>query len=141
MESSILKSRAALALNEILATDHVDYRSFERSRLCFYIQDYHSDVEKEVALALAPEWEEIKNYDRLSFLKRLLIRLRFTWKSKKAELVLSDEIVESIVDLMLPDIISFFESEEGKKEFEEWKIQYRANECKVVIDHVKKEKQ
>ena len=124
MESSILKSRAALALNEILATDHVDYRSFERSRLCFYIQDYHNDIEKEVALALAPEWEKIKNYDKLSFLKKLLIRLRFTWKSKKAELVLSDEIVESIVDLMLPDIISFFESEEGKKEFEEWKKEY-----------------
>ncbi len=121
MESSILKSRAALALNGILATDHVDYRSFERSRLCFYIQDYHNDIEKEIALALAPEWEEIKNYDKLSFLKRLLIRLRFTWKSTRAELALSDEIVESIVDLMLPDIISFFESEEGKKEFEEWK--------------------
>ena len=141
MESSILKSRAALALNEILATDPVDYRSFERSRLCFYIQDYHNDIEKEVALALAPEWEEIKKYDKLSFLKKILIRLRFTWKSTRAELALSDEIVESIVDLMLPDIISFFESEEGKKEFEEWKIQYRANECKVVIDHVKKEKQ
>ena len=123
MESSILKSRAALALNEILTTDYIDYRSFERSRLCFYIQDYHSDIEKEVALALAPEWEEIKNYDRLSFLKRLLIRLRFTWKSKKAELVLSDEIVESIVDLMLPDIIAFFESEEGKREFEEWEAE------------------
>lgn len=124
MESSILKRRAALALNEILATDPVDYRSFERSRLCFYIQDYHNDIEKEVALALAPEWEEIKNYDKLSFLKKLLIRLRFTWKSTRAELALSDEIVESIVDLMLPDIISFFESEEGKKEFEEWKKEY-----------------
>ena len=121
MENSILKSRAALALNEILATDPVDYRSFERSRLCFYIQDYHNDIEKEVALALASEWDEIKNYDKLSFFKKLLIRLRFTWKNTKAELVLSDEIVESIVDLMLPDIISFFESEEGKKEFEEWK--------------------
>ena len=125
MESSILKSRAALALNEILATDHIDYRSFERSRLCFYIQDYHNDIEKEVALALSTEWEEIKNYDRLSFLKRLLIRLRFTWKSKKAELVLSDEIVESIVDLMLPDIIAFFETEEGRKEFEEWNLEQK----------------
>ena len=123
MESSILKSRAAFALNEILATDHVDYRSFERSRLCFYIQDYHSDIEKEVALALSPKWEEIANYDRLSFIKRLIIRLRFTLESRRAELALSDEIVESIVDLMLPDIISFFESEEGKKEFEEWKAQ------------------
>ena len=95
----------------------------ERSRLCFYIQDYHNDIEKEVALALSPEWEEITNYDKLSFIKRLIIRLRFTWKSTKAELVLSDEIVESIVDVMLPDIISFFESEEGKKEFEEWKAE------------------
>ena len=71
----------------------------------------------------ASEWDEIKNYDKLSFFKKLLIRLRFTWKNTKAELVLSDEIVESIVDLMLPDIISFFESEEGKKEFEEWKAE------------------
>ena len=125
MESSILKSRAALALNEILATDHVDYRSMERSRLCFYIQDYHNDIEKEVALALAPEWEEIKNYDKLSSIKKFLIRLRFSWKSKKAELVLSDEIVESIVDLMLPDIIAFFETEEGRKEFEEWKLEQK----------------
>ena len=123
MKSSILKERAAFALNMILSADKVDYRSFERSRLCFYIQDYHNDIEKEVAFALSPEWEEIKNYDKLSFLKRLLIRLRFTWKNTKAELVLSDEIVESIVDLMLPDIISFFESEEGKKEFEEWKAE------------------
>ncbi len=125
MESSILKSRAALALNEILATDHVDYRSMERSRLCFYIQDYHTDIEKEVALALVPEWEEIKNYDKLSFLKRFIIRLRFTWKSTRAELALSDEIVESIVDLMLPDIIAFFETEEGRKEFEEWKLEQK----------------
>lgn len=125
MESSILKSRAALALNEILTTDHIDYRSFERSRLCFYIQDYHNDIEKEVALALSTEWEEIKNYDKLSFFKKLFIRLRFTWKSTKAELVLSDEIVESIVDLMLPDIIAFFETEEGRKEFEEWKSEQK----------------
>ncbi len=133
MESSILKSRAALALNEILATDHVDYRSFERSRLCFYIQDYHNDIEKEVAFALVPEWEEIKNYDKLSLLKKLFIRLRFTWKSTKAELVLSDEIVESIVDVMLPDIISFFESEEGKKEFEEWKKKQNLNQREEIL--------
>lgn len=125
MESSILKSRAALALNEILSTDHIDYRSMERSRLCFYIQDYHNDIEKEVAFALVPEWEEIKNYDKLSFLKRFIIRLRFTWKSTRAELALSDEIVESIVDLMLPDIIAFFETEEGRKEFEEWKLEQK----------------
>lgn len=46
MESSILKSRAVSALNKILAADHVDYRSFDRSRLCFYIQDYHNVIEK-----------------------------------------------------------------------------------------------
>ncbi len=30
-------------------------------------------------------------------------------------------VLEAIVDTMLPDIIAFFETEEGKREFEEWK--------------------
>jgi len=32
-------------------------------------------------------------------------------------------VLQAIVDDMLPDIRAFFESEEGKREFEEWKKQ------------------
>lgn len=32
-------------------------------------------------------------------------------------------VLEAIIDTMLPDIIAFFETEEGQREFEEWKAE------------------
>lgn len=121
MESSILKERATFALNAILSEDKVDYRAMSRSKICFLIQDNHPDIQKEIALLLQNDWKDIKRYDTCNSVKQFLIRFRFRISNTKAEFVVSDEVVESIVDLMLPDIIAFFESEEGKKEFEEWK--------------------
>ena len=34
--------------------------------------------------------------------------------------LISEDAAESIVRCFLPDIVSFFESESGRKEFEEW---------------------
>ena len=34
--------------------------------------------------------------------------------------LISEDAAESLVRCFLPDIVSFFESEQGKKEFEEW---------------------
>jgi len=33
-----------------------------------------------------------------------------------------DHAIEKIARCILPDILAFFESEEGKKEFEEWRM-------------------
>ena len=33
-------------------------------------------------------------------------------------------VLQAIVDDMLPDIRAFFESEEGKREFEEWRVKH-----------------
>lgn len=35
--------------------------------------------------------------------------------------------VEALVRILLPQIQAFFESEEGQKEFAEWKEQYKTN--------------
>lgn len=32
-----------------------------------------------------------------------------------------DHVAESFARILLPDIIAFYESEEGRKEYEEWK--------------------
>ena len=32
-----------------------------------------------------------------------------------------DHVIEKVARCLLPDILSYFESEEGQKEFEEWK--------------------
>ena len=34
--------------------------------------------------------------------------------------LISEDAAESLVRCFLPDIVSFFESDEGRKEFEEW---------------------
>ena len=34
--------------------------------------------------------------------------------------IISEDAAESLVRCFLPDIVSFFESESGRKEFEEW---------------------
>lgn len=117
MENLILKIRARDALNNILKQNN----STKYQQLCLYVEYNYSEIEKEIAFALEPVWSEIAAYANGSFLKKVLIRLHYTLTNNKAEIVLSDEIVESIVDTMLPDIIAFFETEEGRKEFEEWK--------------------
>lgn len=36
-----------------------------------------------------------------------------------------DHVIESIARCLLPDILSYYESEEGQKEFEKWKAENR----------------
>ena len=43
---------------------------------------------------------------------------------------LPDHVVESIARLILPDILAYYESEEGQREFAEWKKAQAENEKK-----------
>lgn len=36
-------------------------------------------------------------------------------------------VLDAIVDTMLPDIIAFFETEEGQREFEKWKAEKKSD--------------
>ena len=47
-------------------------------------------------------------------------------------------IFHAFIDDMLPDIRTFFESEEGKREFEEWKAQRENKPSEGKKDHKKK---
>ena len=60
--------------------------------------------------------EEIAN--RMSELRRRIIEIL---TDKRGELGIPKDKVEAIAEMILPDIIAFFQSEEGKKVFEEWK--------------------
>ena len=60
--------------------------------------------------------EEIEN--RMSELRRRIIEIL---TDKRGELGVPKEKVEAIAEMILPDIIAFFQTEEGKKVFEEWK--------------------
>ena len=44
---------------------------------------------------------------------------------------LPDHVVESIARLIYPDIVAYYESEEGQREFAEWKAQQEAEKGKT----------
>ena len=60
--------------------------------------------------------EEIEN--RMSELRRRIIEIL---TDKRGELGIPKDKVEAIAEMILPDIIAFFQTDEGKKAFEEWK--------------------
>lgn len=51
-------------------------------------------------------------------------------KSGHLDIKIPKDVLEAIARCFLPDIIAFFESEEGRKEFEKWKRQQESNGAK-----------
>ena len=56
--------------------------------------------------------------NRMSELRRRIIEIL---TDKRGELGIPKDKVEAIAEMILPDIIAFFQTDEGKKVFEEWK--------------------
>ena len=81
------------------------------------------EFKKEIALRLEPYWKDIQAYEHGGFWARLLVQLKYTFRERRAECDVPKHVLQAIVDDMMPDIRAFFESEEGKREFEEWKEQ------------------
>ena len=81
------------------------------------------EFKKEIALRLEPYWKDIQAYEHGGFWARLRVQLKYTLRERRAECDVPKHVLQAIVDDMMPDIRAFFESEEGKREFEEWKIQ------------------
>ena len=68
-----------------------------------------------------------KNYSRVCLnlpeinwdeLRRRIIEIL---TDKRGELGIPKDKVEAIAEMILPDIVAFFQTEEGKEVFEEWK--------------------
>ena len=70
--------------------------------------------------------EEIAN--RMSELRRRIIEIL---TDKRGELGIPKDKAEAIAEMILPDIIAFFQSEEGKKVFAEWKKEQDDKEKRI----------
>ncbi len=79
------------------------------------------EFRKEIALRLEPYWKDIQAYEHGGFWAHLRVELKYTFRERRAECNVPKHVLQAIVDDMMPDIRAFFESEEGKREFEEWK--------------------
>ena len=85
--------------------------------------EINREFEKEVTLRLEPYWKDIQDYEHGGFWARLRVRVKYILRERRAECDVPKHVLQAIVDDMLPDIRAFFESEEGKREFEEWKAE------------------
>ena len=62
------------------------------------------------------DFEEITS--RIREIRRRIVEILL---DKRGELGIPKDKVEAIAEMILPEIIAFFQTDEGKKVFEEWK--------------------
>ena len=77
---------------------------------------------------LLATWFFREEYLNAGWFKRLLLTIEFLIRDKHGEghiPQIPDKIRMEIARCLLPDIIAFFESEKGQKEFEEWRKKNR----------------
>ena len=69
-------------------------------------------------------WFLREEYLGAGWFKRLLLRIEFVFRDTRGEShipQIPDHIRMEIARCLLPDIVAYFESEQGQKEFAEWK--------------------
>ena len=79
------------------------------------------EFKKAIAERLEPYWKDIQAYEHGGFWARLRVQIKYIFRERRAECDVPKYVLQAIVDDMMPDIRAFFESEEGKREFEGWK--------------------
>ena len=71
-------------------------------------------------------WFLREEYINAGWFKRFLMRLEFLFRNTRGEChipQIPDHIRMEIARCLLPDIVAYYESKQGQKEFEEWKKQ------------------
>ena len=90
-----------------------------KDRLVFLLKDKSSGIQPEFQKQLS---EIIKRIEKLL-------------QDNHGECEIPDDLIKEIARCLVPDIIAFFETEEAKREFEEWK----AEQEKKIAEKAKNE--
>ena len=75
-------------------------------------------------------WFLREEYINANWFKRFLLRLGFLFRDTRGEShipQIPEHIRKEIARCLLPDIVAYFESEQGQREFEEWKAQQESD--------------
>ena len=83
--------------------------------------EINGEFEMEIVLRLGPYWKDIQAYEHGNWFARKWVQIKYQLLDKHGDCNVPRSVLEAIVDTMMPDIRAFFESEEGQREFEEWK--------------------
>ena len=108
---------------EILTDDSSGFLTDEKREKWMKRQKEHAEQESErkrQEQQLLDTWFEQEEYIKGSWWKRLWLRLVYAIKDTHGEGRLPDFVAKDSARCLLPSIIAYFESEEGKKAFAEW---------------------
>ena len=94
----------------------------ERAKLKQYYES-ERELAKAVAAKLENGNEEMTGQKKGTWLQKIKNALRYIFTDKRGECTIPDDVIKRLAKALLPNILAYFESEEGKKEFEEWKRQ------------------
>ena len=92
------------------------------------ITEQHLQEEREKR-ELAEHWFEQDAYVNGTWLKRAWMRIQFIFldtKGEKHHSKIPDYVIQEMARCLLPDLIAFYESEEGKAAFAQWKAEQDA---------------
>ena len=108
---------------EILTDDSSGFLTDEKREKWMKRQKEHAEQQSErkrQEQQLLDTWSEQEESIKGSWWKRLWLRLVYAIKDTHGEGRLPDFVAKDIARCLLPNIIAYFESEEGKKAFAEW---------------------
>lgn len=95
-----------------------DFEEYQRKR-----REEEAERQKKEQEILAT-WFLREEYINAGWFKRLLLRIEFVFRDTRGEShipQIPEHIRKEIARCLLPDIVAYFESEDGQKEFEKWK--------------------
>ena len=91
------------------------------------IKDRIADILSDTSSGISPEVQN-QVIDIVKRIENLL-------SSNNGECDIPDELIKEIARCLVPDIITFFETEEAKREFEAWKLEQE----KKLVEKTKNE--
>ena len=118
MNRITLKNIATDELRVLITNASSVYSNMTETELKAASESEDKTLAKMVTKQIQPKLEEVQHAN--PFKKAFLIFKYLILANKTAKCTIPREALESFARTILPDIIAFFETEEGNRQYEEW---------------------
>ena len=130
MNKITLKNIAKDELQLLIKNASFAYSNMTQAELKEAVESEDKILAKMVARKIQPKLEEMQHAN--PFQKAFLIFKYLVLGNRKGKCTIPREALESFARTILPDIIAFFETEEGNRQYEEWLKEEEAKEKGAV---------
>ena len=126
MNKFALKNIATDELKFLITNASSVYGNMTETELKVALESKDKVLIKKIVRQIQPKLEEMQKSN--PFKKAFLIFKYMVLANRKAECTIPEEALRSFVRTIMPDMIAFFQSEEGRREYEEWLKEEEAKE-------------